>query len=58
MLFCFEMYFSYCHLLIQEMDVRVDIGFLLALMELFNNARDRTTEVSFIFNFLLKEASL
>ena len=52
------MYFSYCHLLIQEMDVRVDIGFLLALMELFNNARDRTTEVSFIFNFLLKEASL
>eukprot|EP00111_Clytia_hemisphaerica_P024656 TCONS_00072678-protein len=35
---------SYCHVLIQEMDVRVDIGFLLALMELFSHARARTTE--------------
>jgi len=36
---------SYCHLLIQEMDVRIDKGFLLAIMELFNNENMRGTEV-------------
>ncbi len=38
-------YFSYFKILIQEMDVKVDKGFLMALIDLFTNKERRGKEV-------------
>lgn len=43
-------------MLVQELDVRVDKGFLLGLMEMFTNEKIRGTEVGSLENY--KESAI
>ena len=47
----FNFFHSYFKVLVQEMDVRVDKGFLMALIDLFSSEETRGKEASQYFYF-------